>query len=147
MKYSLLMALSMFALLIFFFGWLLPHSSDELVATAVMSWGVGDALAALIGKRFGKRKLVSKGVDRKKTWVGSNAMSISVSIVAFLMVMFHIGALWWVALVIALIIGPVSALIEAYMHKGLDTIVLPLGIATTIYVILLVFTLTGHGGV
>lgn len=143
LKYSLLQAQGMFAFLIIMFVGVLPHSDDTIVVTAVMSWGVGDALAALIGKRFGKRNNVMKGSDPKKTQMGSSAMGISVFLVVGLTLFFHGDILWWVALITAFIVAPLSAIMEAYAKKGLDTFFLPTFIAFLVYGIIIIFTVSG----
>ncbi len=139
LKYSLIQAQLMFALLIFFFSWLLPRAQEYIIVIAVMCWGVGDALAALIGRRFGRLKINMFGADHKKTWEGSSAMAVSVFLVMILLLLFYAGIVWWVALIASLVIAPLSMLIEAYAHKGTDTLILPLSIAFLLYGILMIF--------
>lgn len=43
----------------------------------VYSWGVGDAFAALIGKKYGKHKIIWKLADNKKSVEGSVAMLVT----------------------------------------------------------------------
>ena len=45
-----------------------------LVLASIYAWGVGDAMAALVGKRFGKHKIRWKLADGKKSVEGSMAM-------------------------------------------------------------------------
>ena len=47
-----------------------------LVLASIYAWGVGDGLAALVGKRFGKHKIKWKLADGKKSIEGSLAMFI-----------------------------------------------------------------------
>ncbi len=138
-KYSAILALLSFAILITFFGHVLPYSSNAIVVISVMCWGVGDALAALIGKRFGNKKLSWPGTDNKKTWTGSVAMDIGVFIVAFLMLWFYGGYLWWVAIVIAAMVSSVATFAEAFAKNGWDTLVLPLSAAITLYLMTWLF--------
>ncbi len=133
MKFSLLLAMGVFAILFTLFGGILPRGGYDLIVIAVMSWGIGDAIAALIGKYFGKRKLTTAGTDHNKTWLGSTAMSLSVSIVAFIMLWFYKDEAWWVALLTALVVAVVATAIEAYSKKGLDTLWIPLGVAIILY--------------
>ena len=143
MKYSMLQALGMFALLLILFLGLLPGGTETIIVTAVMSWGVGDALAALLGKRFGKRKNRLIGADPTKTQVGSHAMSHSVFLVVVLFLIFYGDILWWVALVCGVFVAPLATLIEAYAKKGLDTIILPTSIALLLYGVLSFFAAIG----
>ena len=73
-KRSLLMLFFMFAALISV-SWGLfgrPH----LAAAAIMMWGTGDAVAALVGIPYGKHKVQSRLTDGKKSWEGSMAMLV-----------------------------------------------------------------------
>ncbi len=133
LKKSALIAMGVFALLFTLFGGVLPRADNEIIIVAVMSWGVGDALAALFGKYLGKRKLNSPGVDPEKTWVGSVSMSLGVFVAVMIMLLVFAGEPWWAALVSAAIISIVSTTIEAYSKKGLDTLGIPLGVAFTLY--------------
>ena len=48
-----------------------------LVLACIYAWGVGDAFAALVGKRYGKHKITWKYADHHKSIEGSIAMFIS----------------------------------------------------------------------
>ncbi len=133
MKKSGLLAMGVFAFLFAFFGGILPRADEEIIIVAVMSWGVGDALAALFGKYLGKRKLNSPGVDPAKTWVGSVSMALGVFVAVLIMLLVFAGEPWWAALISAAVISAVSTTIEAYSKKGLDTLGIPLGVAFTLY--------------
>ncbi len=133
MKKSGLLAMAVFALLFALFGGVLPRADNEIIVVAVMSWGVGDALAALFGRYLGKRKLNSWGIDPEKTWFGSVSMSLGVFVAVTIMLLVFAGEPWWAALVSAAIISIVSTTIEAYSKKGLDTLGIPLGVAFTLY--------------
>ena len=105
-------------------GWI---GDKYLVLASVYAWGVGDAFAALIGKRFGKHKIKWKFADSHKSIEGSLAMcltsAISVSIVLFIR-----GGLDIVScLIISFIASIVCTLIELCTKNGLDTISCPMG--------------------
>ena len=59
-----------------------------LVLASIYAWGVGDAFAALVGKRFGKRKIKLKLADGKKSVEGSLTMFLCsfISVFAVLLV-------------------------------------------------------------
>ncbi len=141
MKRSGLLALFSFAALIAL-AEVLPHGSDVIVIVAVLSWGIGDALAALIGKRFGRRRLSLPGTDRKKTWTGSIAMDVGVFIVVSLLLWLY-GYPWWVALLIGAVVSSVSTFVEAYAKHGWDTLFLPLSTALVLYLMNLLFITLG----
>ena len=133
MKRSLLLAMGMFVLLFVLFGGLLPGANHNIVVIAVMSWGVGDALAALFGKYLGKRRLNTPFVDEHKTWIGSVSMALGVMVVVFLMMLFYAQASWLESWVTALVVAVIATSIEAYSKKGLDTLTIPIGVALTLY--------------
>lgn len=133
MKISLLLAMAMFVMLFTLFGGLLPGAQSSFVVIAVMSWGVGDALAALFGKYLGKRKLNAPYVDQNKTWFGSVSMALGVLVVVFLMMLFYAGEGFVVSFITAVLVAVIATTIEAYSKKGLDTLTIPLGVALTLY--------------
>ncbi len=105
-------------------GWGL-FNDRYIVLAAVYSWGVGDAFAALVGKRFGKHKIKWKFVDNKKSFEGSAAMVISSAVAVFtvLLVRGNISPLW--AALIALASASVSAFVELCSKGGMDTVFCP----------------------
>lgn len=92
----------------------------------VLVMGYGDGLAALIGRKWGKRKLnIPSG---GKTWLGTLVMFLVSFLITFVALM--IASLSPVsALGIALLIGVVSAFVEAVTPLGLDNITVPLLVA------------------
>lgn len=52
-------------------------SDKYLVLACIYAWGIGDAFAALIGKRFGRHKLRWKLADSRKSVEGSLAMLLT----------------------------------------------------------------------
>ena len=86
-KKSLLLLFFMTAVLIAVCWGALGHA--WLAETAIMTWGMGDAAAALIGKSFGKHPVkaekwmpkpivwIIRHADPKKTWEGTGAMAMT----------------------------------------------------------------------
>ena len=62
-----------------------------LVLASIYTWGIGDALAALIGKRFGKHKINWKFTDGKKSVEGSLAMFFCALVSVFVVLLFRGG--------------------------------------------------------
>lgn len=106
----------------------------ELAIASILMWGFGDAAAALIGKRFGRHKVLRfKHVDHKKSWEGTAAMSV----VAFI---FGVGSLVIVGNVPLMYCVPViavaaamAAITELVTNNGYDTVTVPLVSALSIY--------------
>lgn len=92
-------------------------------SVGVLVMGYGDGLAALIGKKWGKRKLnIPSG---GKTYLGTMVMfvvSFLITFLALLSTTLTIGTVVGVALLVAL----VSAVVEAITPLGLDNITVPL---------------------
>lgn len=100
---------------------------DRLLAlTSIFAWGLGDAAAALVGKRFGRHKVNLKAVGGKKSWEGSAAMLVTsfVSVCALLTV--RGGLSWPVCAGVSLATAIVSAATELFSKGGYDTITCPL---------------------
>ncbi len=143
MKHSLIQVQVMFAILIVLFGILLPSEKEDIILISVMAWGFGDALAAVIGKRFGRRKNVLPGADHKKTIVGSQAMFLSAFIVISVSLFMVSPYVWWLVLLVTLVVASVATLVEAYAKKGFDTMILPLSVAFSLYGLMVIIDVIG----
>ncbi len=122
-KRSLLLAFSMLALCnAVCWGWL----GDKYLGLACMyAWGVGDAFAALVGKRFGKHKTKLKHADPRKTAEGSAAMFLSSAMAVLLILLAH-GHLSAAAYILIPIAGAGAAtLVELVTPDGMDTVTCP----------------------
>ena len=73
-KRSLVIVQLSLALLITIFWGLLGIDWQYVAVVAVMAWGFGDAAAALVGKKFGRRKIQHPRVEGAKTVEGTLAM-------------------------------------------------------------------------
>lgn len=103
-------------------GWI---GDKYLVLASVYAWGIGDAFAALIGKRFGKHKIKWKFADSHKSIEGSLAMFFT-SAVAVVIVLWIRGGLGiGSCLIISVIVSIVCTLVELCTKNGLDTISCP----------------------
>ena len=96
-----------------------------LVLASIYAWGVGDALAALIGKRFGKHKIKWKIADGKKSAEGSLAMFVCAfaSVIAVLLV--RGGVSIPLCICIASLAALVCTVTELCAKGGLDTVLCP----------------------
>ena len=132
LKSSLLQLFGTIALIITISWGFLGHK--ELAVAAILMWGFGDAAAALIGKRFGKHKVLRfKHVDHKKSWEGTAAMSIVAFAfgIASLMIIGNIPIVYCVIAVI--IAAPLAAITELVTKNGYDTVSVPIVCTCTLY--------------
>ena len=97
-----------------------------LVIACVYAWGVGDAFAALIGKRFGKHKIKWKLADAHKSKEGCAAMFVTSAISVFTVLMIRGGVDVLACLVISMAAAFVCMLVELCTKGGLDTVTCPL---------------------
>ncbi len=92
---------------------------------AIMAWGPGDAVAAIVGKEHGKHKLQGKMIEGTKSTEGSIGMAIT-SFVCLLPVLLTMSVLpWYVAVIVSLIIAPIASLTELFTKGGWDTVTVP----------------------
>lgn len=122
-KHSLLLAFTMLAVCNTICWGLL---SDKYLGIACMyAWGVGDAFAALIGKRFGKHKIKWKYADPRKSVEGSAAMFIT-SAVAIAGVLLAHNHLTLPAYIVIPVAGAGTAtMVEMVSKEGYDTVLCP----------------------
>ena len=96
-----------------------------LVLASIYAWGVGDGLAALVGKRFGKHKIRWKFADSKKSVEGSAAMFLC-SLAAVVTVLTIRGGMGMpMCFVTALLAAIVSTIAEMCAKDGWDTVICP----------------------
>lgn len=120
-----LMFLTIAALIALGWGWL-GEGYKFTVVVAIMAWGFGDASAALVGKRWGKRRLTHEWVDGKKTLEGTTAMLAFAAAAVLVALVAYTGWPWYLCLFVALLVAPAAAGTELVSHRGVDTVTVPL---------------------
>ncbi len=143
LKYSLILSQLTFIALITVFWGVLGETYRFIIPVTIMSFGFGDALAALIGKKFGRRQTPMPYADENKTVLGSTAMFAASLLSIFLVLLIYTAILWWVILIIALMVAPLSTMLELYSKNGWDTITVPFGTAVLLYVSVLMLEWVG----
>ena len=128
-KRSLLMLFFLFAALIAFTWGLL--SRREVGAAAILMWGLGDAMAALMGIPFGRHKVSFPPVNGKKSWEGFFAMLLTSALAGF-GVLWHAGYPLWEAALCSLAGGLCGAFTELLSPSEWDTVTVPVCIVTVI---------------
>ena len=122
-KHSLLVVFTMYALVAAVcWGWL----DDKLLALAsIYAWGLGDAAAALIGKRFGKHRFKAAAIFRK-SWEGTLAMFTVSFVTVFVLLQIRGGLSPAGIFLSAAVTAAAAAATELYTPNGMDTITCPL---------------------
>jgi phytol kinase len=132
-----------FAVLITIYWGLLGSEWRYVVAVAVMGWGWGDAAAAIVGKRFGRRPFPTRFVDGPKTHEGTWAMMVTAGTALFYTLLLYAGKPWYVSLVVSMVVAPVCGIVELFSHRGTDTLTVPLSAAAVIRPLLQLLALLG----
>ena len=97
-----------------------------LVLASVYAWGIGDALAALIGKRFGKHKITWSIADGKKSVEGSLAMFLCAFLSVFTVLILRGGATVPLCICTSILAAALCTLAELCSKNGLDTVICPM---------------------
>ncbi len=100
-------------------------------AVGILVMGYGDGVAAVIGKKYGKKKLAFG-----KSLEGSLTMFITSFVVVFAISMFTQSVL--ISLLLAMGVAAFATLIELFTPKGLDNLSVPLGSSLIFYLLLLI---------
>jgi phytol kinase len=118
-----------------------PVDNVPIAVAGVMAMTWGDALAALIGKRFGKHKYqIGQSV---RSWEGSLAMFIATTIAIFLVLFLLPGSALAQnavpfdiakAILVALVTGTSATLAEAISPHGTDNLSVPIVTAGVVWV-------------
>ena len=137
LKASLMLVFTMFAIVIAVCWGLMKDK--YLVIASILAWGVGDAFAALIGKRFGKHKIKASHADGKKSYEGTIAMFLFSCISVATVIIYHGHYTLGGYIVIPVITGFVSAITELYSKNGMDTVICPLSAMITLNLLTLIF--------
>lgn len=137
-KHSFLLAFTMLAVCNTICWGLL---GDRYMGIACMyAWGVGDAFAALVGKRFGRHKLRWKYADHKKSVEGSAAMFLTSATAVTLVLLARGGLPMQTYLLVPLGGAGVATVVEMVSKEGYDTVLCP---ATAMAVMIPLMALTG----
>lgn len=118
-----------------------PVDSVAIAVAGIMAMTWGDALAALIGKRFGQHKYqVGSSV---RSWEGSAAMFVASIVVIFLVLLLLPGSslsplakplsFGW-ALLTAVVTATFATLVEAVSPHGTDNLSVPLTAAGVVWI-------------
>ena len=130
-------------ILIFIFWGLLGIDWQYVAVVAVMAWGFGDAAAALVGKAFGHRRIQYPGIEGAKTYEGTFAMFVVAGLAIFFTLLVYAGQSWQVSLAVAALVAPVSATVELFSQRGMDTLTVPLSVAFLVLPLMALFSFLG----
>lgn len=142
-KNSLIIVQVSLSLMIFVFWGLLGTQWKYVVVVAVMAWGFGDAAAALVGKNFGRRRILHPRIEGPKTIEGTEAMFFTAGLAIFLTFQIYAGQPWLVSLAVALLVAPVCAIVELFSNRGMDTLTVPISTGLAVLSLMSIFAYLG----
>lgn len=93
-----------------------------IAATAIVVWGVGDTMAAWVGRRIGKRHVRIPLADPAKTWEGTAAMTASGFAAAVVMLCLMTDYSLIRCVCTGLVTAVAAAYTELISHGGSDTV-------------------------
>ncbi len=94
-----------------------------IVLAAVLAWGIGDALAALVGQNKNNLVINTNIIKSRKTVQGTIAMFVGSTIAIFLVVARYKPLTY--SILISLFAGLVATIAEVYTKEGWDTASVP----------------------
>jgi phytol kinase len=142
-KRSLIIVQASIALLLLVFWGILGEAGKYIVVAAVMAWGLGDAAAALVGKSMGGRRITHPYIDGKKTYAGTFAMAVTAGLAVFFTLLAETGQPWQVSLAVALLVAPLSAVVELFSRRGMDTLTVPISTGLAVLLLMALYSFLG----
>jgi dolichol kinase len=142
-KSSLIIVQVSIALMIFVFWGLLGAQWKYVAVVAVLAWGFGDAAAALVGKNFGRRRILHPRIQGPKTMEGTEAMFVTAGLAIFFTFLIYAGQPWLVSLAVALLVAPVCAVVELFSNRGMDTLTVPISTGLAVLSLMSIFAYLG----
>lgn len=122
-----------FALVIVLFWLTRPDNHPGLIVAALMPMTWGDAMAAILGKRFGQYEYNILGTTR--TMEGSLTMFLFSWLATFLALFFFPPLSLLPSLLRSLLVALVATLVEAFSPWHIDNITVPLSSALILYLL------------
>lgn len=96
----------------------LPYTYGVLVI------GISDALASLLGLRYGRKKY--KTPAGQKSYLGSTVFFVTTCLIGVSLIVTFIDTPLWEATLWSVVLAGVLTLIEARAHKGMDNLLVPI---------------------
>ena len=104
-----------------------------LVIVAILSWGLGDAVAAIFGRLIGKHQVSGKMIEGTKSIEGSVACFLLAFLISLIFLILLMHYVWWLALIESLLIGVAVSFVELFTKKGFDNLTCPLVAALILF--------------
>ena len=139
---QILSLLGVFILLISIFWGIGGPGLRYCAAAGAAAWGLGDAAAAIIGRRFGKKRKMPKLFDPDKTAEGTYAMMAAAFVGVFVTLTIFAPTPVGVNLLASVVLAGVSAVVELMSRRGWDTLTVPLATALICWPVVTLLNMT-----
>lgn len=138
---QILSLLGVFILMISIFWGIGGPGLRYCAAAGAAAWGLGDAAAAIIGRRFGKKRRMPGLFDPEKTAEGTYAMMAAAFVGVFVTLTLFAPTPVGVNLLASVVLAGVSATVELMSRRGWDTLTVPLATALVCWPLLTVLNM------
>ncbi|MBR2681916.1 MAG: hypothetical protein IKE22_01450, partial [Atopobiaceae bacterium] len=109
---------------------------DTYVAAAsILMWGMGDAVAALVGIPFGKHRIQFEPIHGRKSWEGSIAMLVVSFLTGTAMLRVYQGFSPDAVMLPVLIASLMGTLVEMFSPSEWDTLTVPIVILSILMIL------------
>ncbi|NBG88714.1 hypothetical protein [Isachenkonia alkalipeptolytica] len=133
---QILYVVLVYSFLIITFWGIGGEDHKHFILFGTMTWCFGDALAALVGRFYGRKKFQYKHFDRDKTREGFQAFVLSTTLANLVILLIFYAFPLGVSIGIALLLGLAGGVIELMSKRGLDTVTIPIGITLLAYAVI-----------
>ena len=110
-----------------------------LVLASIYAWGIGDGLAALVGKKFGKHKIKWRFADNRKSVEGSMTMLLCAFLSVLIVLLVRGGISLPLCFVVAVLTAAACTVTELCAKGGWDTVLCPSAAMVVIIPLVMLF--------
>ena len=135
---SFLVFIAVVCVLIAFFWGYRGDAHKYYVIIALLSWGLGDAAASIVGHTLGKHKISGRFIEGTKSIEGSIACFVLAFAISLVLLLVLMNMVWWLSLIEAILVGAAVAFAELFTKKGMDTVTCPLVAALILFLFSLI---------
>ncbi len=136
--WQIMLVLTMQILLIIIFRPILAQPLHAIVGLLI--WGVGDAAAAIVGKKYGRINFPGLIMSKKKTLAGTLALMISAGLTVILIAAFveDFTLSGSYLLLYTFVMALTAGIVEGIAREGTDSLFMPLSTSLISYILFLI---------
>lgn len=123
--FSFIGLFGLMTVLISVFWGIFGESHIYIAVGAIMAWGPGDAMAAIIGRQYGKTKLSGRWIEGVKSAEGSISMAVTAFLCLLPVLIWMSPMPVYLCVLFSLLVAPAASLTELYTKGGWDTVTVP----------------------